>query len=111
MIDLEKERLIAVAAGGHDPRMAGFDKDMKPLSPSTMFRLTKTGLIGPNGSRVILETIRVPRGRVTSVEAIGRFIARLNGNDASPSSPIVLPSASRSTSDREAAAFLDAAGI
>jgi hypothetical protein len=68
MIDIEKEHLIPLKDGGKRiPGRAG-----KPVSRATLWRWALTGRQG-----VRLETVLLG-GRFTSIEAIARFVAKLN---------------------------------
>ncbi len=69
MIDIEKERLIPLnQAGRHIPGRAG-----KPISRATLWRWALKGRRG-----VRLESLLLSE-RMTSFEAIQRFVAKLNG--------------------------------
>lgn len=50
----------------------------KPISVSTIVRWQQSGLMGPNGRRVYLRTIRVGGQRCVTHEAIEAFLAELN---------------------------------
>jgi hypothetical protein len=81
-------------------------------APATAARWATAGLLGADGTRVVLETARLGGRRVTSREALARFHARLNG--AAPSAAVPLPapgpkpSAAYLRRQREADAVLDA---
>jgi hypothetical protein len=57
------------------------------LHPHTLWRWAKRGLKGPNGRRVLLETVRIGGRNCTSIEALQRFFERLTPaeNSAEPS--------------------------
>ena len=59
------------------PRVRG----NKPPHPLTLYRWATAGLKAKSGNRVYLETEFVGGTRVTSVEALGRFLARKNDCD------------------------------
>jgi hypothetical protein len=89
--------------------------DERPIHFTTVYRLMKRGLQAPSGDRVILESVRVGLRRITSVEAIERFVARTNGIDLDAPGAVEASPARRSRRrqaelarvDRE----LEAAGI
>ena len=47
------------------------------LSPSTLFRWHKTGVVAPDGRRIYLEAFRTPGGYRTSLAAVIRFLDQL----------------------------------
>jgi hypothetical protein len=49
------------------------------VHPITIRRLMSRGTMAPDGRRVLLESLRIGGRRVTSREAIDRFLARVNG--------------------------------
>jgi hypothetical protein len=55
--------------------------DDRPVHHTTVYRLMSRGLQAPSGERVVLESVRVGLRRITSIEAIERFIAVTNGLD------------------------------
>jgi hypothetical protein len=55
----------------------------RPLNRSVLERWWKCGLRGPKGGRVKLESFRSGGLRLTTVEAIERFLACLNGQPSS----------------------------
>jgi hypothetical protein len=84
-----------------------------PVSEATVRRAMKSGHVTPSGQRVTLEYIRMGGRLISSVEAVERFVAKLN--DINPDSPAAVaesPARSRrrqaqlACTDRE----LDAAG-
>jgi hypothetical protein len=60
----------------------------RPVHTATLWRWARHGLRG-----VRLETIRVGGTTCTSVEALGRFFARLNGSGVAPPTPAARASA------------------
>lgn len=86
-INVSKERLLS-------PREAAkhraFVRDGKPVNLGTLYRYIQRGTKG-----IRLETIATPRGRMTSDEAIVRFIERLSMPALSPAAPT--PSQTRRT--------------
>jgi hypothetical protein len=83
MIDVSSEDLLDLRQACREPvfrnRLNG-----KPLHLSGMYRAIKGGARAANGERITLETIRTPRGLLTSREAIQRFVERLPQPDAKP---------------------------
>jgi hypothetical protein len=51
----------------------------EPLHFSSVYRAMKVGRIAPDGGRVRLEHLTNGGRLITSVEAVGRYLARLNG--------------------------------
>jgi hypothetical protein len=68
-IDLTEEILPFSAAAKRLPRL----RNGRPVAPSTLWRWATAGMHG-----VKLETIKVGGSTCTSVEALARFVARLN---------------------------------
>jgi hypothetical protein len=88
--------------------------DDNPIHFTTVYRLMSRGLKTPGGERVTLEHLRIGGRLITSVEAISRFVASING--INPDAPEAVESTPARTKRREAelAAVdrrLDAAGI
>jgi len=52
----------------------------RALNFSTMWRWTHYGALAQDGTRIKLETIKLPSGLKTSREALKRFAERLTGN-------------------------------
>jgi len=107
-IDLENERLLTLAGAARYLSKKMPDRwGGKPCHISSVYRWTARGVKG-----VRLETLQVVGAKMTSVEAIGRFVARLSGNapGSSETTPAKLAAAGRkrlAEADRQ----LDAAGI
>jgi len=74
-IDLRVEKPILLRVFGRHLQ--------EPRDYDTVRKWWKRGLLAdrgcPGGKRVKLETVRLTGGRHTTMEAYGRFIARLNG--------------------------------
>jgi hypothetical protein len=88
--------------------------DDRPIHFTTVYRLMKRGLRAPSGERIVLESVRVGLRRITSVEAIERFIAGINGLDLDGSEAGTASPARTRRRERELARVdreLDAAGI
>jgi hypothetical protein len=105
-MNLETEKLITFAQAAR--RLPSLRLDA-PVSPSTLFRWSQRGLLTPTGDRVKLETRRFGRTHITSVEALDRFFAAINGannNAPAPRSP-----AERNRASAAAAKKLDAIGF
>lgn len=80
----------------------------KPAHIASIYRYVEKGARAANGQRIRLETIRTPRGLMTSRQAIVRFIAALT--DPEKQEGLVVPASVRRSQrvvDRE----LDEAGI
>ena len=102
MIDLANEEVVSLGvATTHLPRRR---RGTKPHA-STLYRWGKEGVKADDGTRVVLETIRVGRTLCTSVEALQRFCDRLTAGPAVRPTPMVVaadrPDDGRA--DREAA--------
>lgn len=53
----------------------------RPLDRSVLERWWTIGLLGPARKRIVLESARLGGKRVTSTEAVQRFLRRMNGED------------------------------
>jgi hypothetical protein len=53
----------------------------EPLHFTTVYRAMRTGRLAPDGVRVLLEHLTTGGRLITSVEAVERYMARLNGID------------------------------
>ena len=96
MIDLKKELLITFNRG------ADFlPEEMRP-DYATWWRWSSRGYRG-----IKLETVRVGKRRLTSVEAMQRFVAAITALADGPTPP----AKSKATPPNESLAFLQAAGI
>jgi hypothetical protein len=62
-------------------------KEGKALSPATVFKWIRHGVLATTGERVRLEGVRIGRGWYTSAEAIGRFTRALAGDDQEAREP------------------------
>jgi hypothetical protein len=79
VIDLGTESLVSLAAACKLPFVM---RDDRPLNYSTIIRWYQRGCGGPGGNRVLLETAVIGGRRVTSREAMLRFIASLTATPA-----------------------------
>lgn len=106
MIDVEHERLLTFNEARRHPALRSRDKHgkLKPGSLAKVYRLADRGIRGN-----VLESVSLPSGRATSIEAVNRFIAKLTGSTASTSAPAT-PS-QRRRELRRADAVLERAGI
>jgi hypothetical protein len=98
MPDLLSETLIDFAAVGQ--RIPG--RSGKRLNPTTVWRWSAQGVKAPDGRRVHLETIRAGGRTLTSVEAVGRFVAALTPRVEGTTPPTRTPNERRKASDRAA---------
>ena len=71
------------------------------LSPSTLFRWRKNGVVAPDGRRIYLEAFRTPGGYRTSLAAVIRFLDQLT---PMPPPDGATPPAPRSATARRRAA-------
>src|SRR5262245_25233925 len=85
----------------------------KPVAFVTVWRAATLGGMTPSGDRVLLETLKVCGRLMTSVEAIERYVARINGIDLDGSEAAALPVRSKQREKQLASvdAQLTAAGI
>ncbi len=81
-IDPEVETLVTLNAAGELPANV---VNGKPRGRVSVWRDATVGRQSVSGDTVKLETLLTPRGLCTSVEAVSRFIARLN--DRKPTTP------------------------
>jgi hypothetical protein len=77
MIDATNETLLTLAEAA---RLPAFRRAGRPAHISTLWRWRSRGARAVDGSRVQLETLRVPGGIRTSTEAVDRFLQRLNAD-------------------------------
>src|SRR5688572_29597582 len=62
----------------------------KPLNRSVLQRWLTDGVRSTSGRRIVLESFRHGGLRFTTIEALERFFARINGSDPSNPSPAKL---------------------
>jgi len=106
MIDTTVETVVPF---GQAARRLPSIRSGKPVSPATLWRWSRDGVLARDGSRVRLETVRIGGASCTSIEALSRFFARLSGEDTAPTpAPTATQQAKAHT---RAEATLDAAGI
>lgn len=103
-IDLTQEDLKTFAQAA---RLFPSRRGNRPVNPITLWRWHRRG-VSHNGQRVHLEAIRTPSGLVTSVDAVRRFLAKLNTENRDDGTPQA-PSVSREIAS--AVDQLDADGI
>lgn len=103
MIDLSNETIVALSAAPHHRMLRQGRRPGRPIHRSTLERWRTRGVSG-----VRLETAKLGGIRVTSEEAITRFLERVSDPDAAPDAPT--PS-QVGKAHRRAEAELDAAGI
>ena len=112
-IDLEKDDLLPLSLACDLVPVS--TRTGKPLHASALYRWSRVGLLGSNGSRVYLEVARAGSTLVTTRRAILDFFRRLNppGDTArerlSDNTP--LPPSDGREAQTAAARELDAAGI
>ena len=78
-IDIEREQGISF---GKAAKMFPPLREGRPVSPSTIWRWARDGARLRDGRRFVLESIRVGSRHMTTVEAVRRFLAAMNGGDA-----------------------------
>jgi hypothetical protein len=104
MFDLRSEQVVtlATAAALIPPARGG-----KKTHVSTLLRWILAGGKAPDGSTVYLEAQRLPRGWLTTREALARFLAALTPRpgSASPAPAPRTPARRRRASERAAAAL------
>ncbi len=84
MIDLHSESQLSLSTAAKLPQLL---VNGRPPHISALFRWASYGAKNNEGVRIKLETFRTPRGRVTTAEAVDRFLAQLNGQP--PSNPAI----------------------
>lgn len=99
MINALSETLLTLREAAALPPFRRFGR---PVHVATLWRWRSRGARAVDGSRVRLETLRLPDGVRTSVQAIERFIVLLNNPGAD---------AERSPSQREKASASDNADL
>jgi hypothetical protein len=86
-IDILSETVLSLAqAARRLPQLRGATATGKGVHPVTLWRWARKGLNGPDGQKVRLEVVRIGGTNCTSLEALQRFIDRLQGLAPSPSS-------------------------
>ena len=80
-IDIFETVLSLAQAARRLPRLRGAVATGKGTHPVTLWRWAKRGLNGPDGEKVRLEIVRVGGTNCTSLEALQRFLDRLQGNE------------------------------
>ena len=93
MCDINIETMLPLSAASRHPTLRAGRRKGRPIHRATLERWRTRGCVAPNGSRVVLETVKVGGIRATTVEAINRFFARLDGAPAdgpTPGSPTEL---------------------
>jgi len=86
-IDILSETVLSLAQAARQlPRLRGATATGKGVHPVTLWRWAKRGLNAPDGQKVCLEVIRIGGTNCTSLEALQRFIDRLQGQEPSPPS-------------------------
>lgn len=90
MIDIHNEKLLTAKQATFEPIYRRSDGRAGHVSTPTR-HMSRGKLIG--GRQVILESVMTPRGRMTSREAIQRFVERLSGrgDDDAPVGASPLP--------------------
>jgi len=109
MIDVATETLLSFVQAAREPTFRD-PKTGTPCHVSAVYRYATQGARAVNGARIRLETVKTPRGLMTSREAIQRLVERLTNPDAGGE----CAAPARAARQREAArvdAELDAAGI
>ena len=75
-IDIQTETLVALKAACKLPAFCHSETG-RACNFSKLWRIVTIGARDANGERVKLETVRVPGGLRTSIEAVDRFIHKL----------------------------------
>ena len=107
MIDVREEDLIDLREACREPVFFN-RRTNKPGNLATIYRHITRGARAVNGERIRLETIRTPRGLLTSREAIQRFVENLTDPEADR---VVETSLARKRRVDEACTELTAAGF
>lgn len=86
MIDVFQEDLIDLRQACREPVFRN-RLTKKPAHIASVYRYVMRGARAANGERIRLETVRTPRGMLTSREAIVRFIEALTNPDTPTPTP------------------------
>jgi hypothetical protein len=108
MFDLAAEKPISLAeaAGLIPPARGG-----KKTHISTILRWILCGAKGPSGDKVYLEAQRVPRGWLTTREALQRFMEALTPRPGGGPKPAPRPPSAQRRASERAAGELEKLGI
>jgi hypothetical protein len=84
-LDLFAEECLSLAQAARKlPTLRGARIAGKGVHPVTLWRWTKIGLNSPDGQKIRLETVRIGGTNCTSLEALQRFLDRLQGEEVPP---------------------------
>jgi len=108
MIDLQTEELLSLAKAAKliPPARRG-----KKCHISTLLRWITSGAKTPSGETVRLDAVRLPRGWVTTIGALERFITALTPDMATERPPPPRSPAARQRASARAERELDKVGI
>jgi len=111
VIDVNTEDLISLTRACREPAFRDPETG-GPCHVSALYRYAgSSGARAVNGQRIRLETIKTPRGLVTSREAIQRFVERLSDPDAASGDSDVPTTTARRREAARVDHALDVAGI
>ena len=114
MIDVNSETLVPAEEAVKLPALR-HGRGGRPTNKSTVFRWFEVGVTPVSGgARIKLDWIKLPgRGRFTTVEAVARFIAAINGHDDEPPATVtsLKPKPSGSPTKQFAATTCDLIGV
>ena len=78
----ESETVLPLCQASAHPLLRQGRRRGRPINRSTLERWRTRGVRGPGGETVVLETALIGAGiRATTVEALERFFAKLNGSE------------------------------
>ncbi len=79
LLDLDRETVLPLSRAHRHPLLQHGRQPGKPIARGTLERWRTRGVLGAGGHRVILETMLYGGSRVTTTQAVERFLAALNG--------------------------------
>lgn len=87
LLDLALETVLPLSRAHHHPLLQHGRQPGKPIARGTLERWRTRGVLGADGRRVVLETMLYGGSRVTTTQAVERFLAALNGVTTPTASP------------------------
>lgn len=101
LVELAQEGMSYAQAATFVPRRNG-----KRVHASTVMRWGNDGVIGPDGERIRLETLRVGGRRLVTLAALEKFLSKLNADSPADDDESEADIARRNRETRQALAAL-----